>query len=85
MKVAKNLRHTKKCLAEGKDFDCVFCRTFNYGYWDARSDIENSRPRKWDNDGNLISILDEKKGFAKKHYNPSYVKGYCKAYEFNTI
>jgi len=83
MKTIAKQNHTRKCLAEGKDLDCEFCRTFNYGYWDAKADIENSRPRKWNSNGDLISILDERKGLALKHYNPSYVNGYCKAFEFN--
>lgn len=71
--------HSRNCLSKGDWTDCEVCRTFNYGYFDAKSDIRDSRPRKWDNEGNLIAHL-EKQGFSKKHYNPSYVRGYSLAY-----
>lgn len=80
MKTLAKLNHSRKCLEKGDWIDCKVCRTFNYGFHDAKFDQENGWPRKWDNDGNLISISDQRKGLALKHYNPSYVKGYSKAY-----
>lgn len=80
-KTKAKVKHSRDCLKSGDTSECMVCRTFNYGFWDAKADIENGRQRKWDNDGNLISISAQRWGCALKHYNPSYVKGYCKAYE----
>ena len=81
MQTLSKKRHSKNCLSNGDWIDCEVCRTFNYGYHDAKADIANDRPGKWNYQGELVSISDQRKGFALKHYNQSYVKGYCKAYE----
>ena len=45
METKANMKHSRNCL-KGDWTDCLVCRTFNYGYHDARFDIEHQSVRE---------------------------------------
>ena len=59
-----------------------FNKMFTYGRTDAQADIENKRPRKWDESGYCIFDHHLWKGIGgKKHFSSEYISGYTSAYE----